>query len=281
MTDATRAQALTKLDSVTIKVGYPDVWRDYSALRLAAAEPFLGNVARASAFEANRQLRKLGRPVDRREWGMTPPTVNAYSNARFVEIVFPAGILQPPFVDPLADDAALYGAVGGVIGHELTHEFDDQGRKFDAQGNQRDWWTAADAEQFDRRAQLVVDQYAGFTVGDSLHLNGKLTLGENLGDIGGLTIAYDAWRRSLAGKPRPPAVDGFTPEQRFFIAWASIWRRKTRPEAERTQVLTDPHSPARYRVNGVVAHMPAFKEAFGCKDGDPMVLPADRRLAIW
>ena len=212
---------------------------------------------------------------------MTPPTVNAYYNPSMNEIVFPAGILQPPFFDPRADDAVNYGGMGAVIGHEMTHGFDDQGRQFDAQGNLRDWWTAEDATRYKARAQLVSDQFDAYTVVDTVtHVNGKLTLGENIADLGGLTIAYAALQKSLAGKPHDP-IDGFTPEQRFFLSWAQVWRSIQRDEAARTQVNTDPHAPARWRVNGPLSNMPEFARAWGCKGGDPMVRADSQRAQIW
>jgi putative endopeptidase len=214
---------------------------------------------------------------------MTPPTVNAYYNPTMNEIVFPAGILQPPFFDPNADDAVNYGAMGAVIGHEMTHGFDDQGRQFDAEGNLRDWWTAEDAASYKQRATLVSNQFDAYTVaGDTaLHVNGKLTLGENIADLGGLTIAYYALEKALAEKGRPAPIDGFTPEQRFFLSWAQVWRRLQRPEAERLQVNTDPHSPAQWRVNGPLSNMPEFAKAWGCKAGDPMVRGDEVRAGIW
>ena len=232
-------------------------------------------------LEQKRDLAKIGKPVDRTEWGMTTPTVNAYYNPSTNEICFPAGILQPPMFDPNRDDAANYGAIGTVIGHELTHGFDDQGRKYDAGGNLRDWWTAEDGKKFEERAQRLVDQFNGYLGVDTLHVNGPLTLGENIGDLGGITVAYQAWRLSLRGKPEPPPVDGFTPEQRFFLGYAEVWRRILRPEALRMQVQTDPHSPPHWRVDGPLVNLPEFAQAFGCKAGDPMVLNPDRRAEIW
>ncbi|HEX5387512.1 MAG TPA: M13 family metallopeptidase [Gemmatimonadales bacterium] len=280
MSDSTRTQALAKLDAVVAKIGYPDKWRDYSRLRLVRG-PYVANVLLARRFENDREMRQVGGPVDRTEWGMTPPTYNAYYNPQFNEVVFPAGILQPPLFDPNADDAVNYGATGATIGHELTHGFDDEGRKFDAQGNLRNWWTAADSAGFEARSQVVVEQYNGYVAVDTFHVNGRLTLGENIADIGGLMIAYDAWRKSLAGKPEPPRIDGFTPAQRFFLAYAASWREKVRPEAERTWVVSDPHTSIRWRVNGVVGHLPAFAEAFGCRAADAMVRPPDGRMRIW
>ena len=280
MSDSTRAQALAKLEAVVAKIGYPDKWRDYSTLKLTSG-PYVSNLLAAQRFENDRRMGKVGKAVDHTEWGMTPPTYNAYYNPSFNEIVFPAGILQPPLFDPKADDAVNYGATGATIGHELTHGFDDQGRHFDAAGNLRDWWTTQDSAQYEKRAQLVVDQYNGYVAVDTFHINGRLTLGENIADIGGLMIAYDAWRKSLAGKPEPSPIDGFTPAQRFFIAYAVSWREKVRPETERTLVVSNPHSSIRWRVNGVVGHLPAFAEAFGCKSGDPLARPPEQQMQIW
>ena len=212
---------------------------------------------------------------------MSPPTVNAYYNPSFNEIVFPAGILQPPQFDPRVDDAVNYGAIGMVIGHELTHGFDDEGRKYDAAGNLRDWWTEEDARRFVERSQKLVDQFNGYIGVDTLHVNGKFTLGENIGDLGGLTVAYYAWKLSLRGKPAPPTIDGWTPEQRFFMSYAQAWRRKLRPELIRLIVQTDPHSPAQWRVTGPLVNIPEFAQAFGCRTGDPMVIEADKRTEIW
>ena len=280
MSDSTKRAALVKLAAVTTKIGYPDRWRDYGALELRP-DAYVLNLFRANRFELDRQLAKVGKPVDRGEWGMTPPTLDAYSNPLNVEIVFPAGILQPPLFDPAADDAVNYGAIGAVIGHELTHEFDDQGRQFDARGNLTNWWAPADSAAFVQRADVVVREYNGFLAVDTLHINGQLTLGENIADIGGLIIAHDAWRRSLAGKPEPPAIDGFTPEQRFFLSFASSWRSTSRPEVLRTRVLSDPHSPPVWRVNGVVPHLAPFYAAFGCHAGDAMYRPPEARMQIW
>ena len=280
MSDSTRAQALKKLDAVSPKIGYPDKWRDYSKLVLVRG-PYVTNYLAAQRFETDRQLAQVGKPVDRTEWRMTPPTYNAYYNPAFNEIVFPAGILQPPLFDPTADDAVNYGATGATIGHELTHGFDDQGRYFDAVGNLRNWWTTQDSTQYEKRAQLVVDQYNGYIAVDTFHVNGRLTLGENIADIAGLTIAYDAWRRSLAGKPEPAPIDGFTAKQRFFIAYAVSWREKVRAETERTWAVSNPHSSVRWRVNGVVGHVPAFAEAFGCKTGDSLARTPEQRMQIW
>jgi putative endopeptidase len=280
MSDTTRAQALAKLEAFRNKIGYPDRWRDYSALEIRPGS-HLDNLVRVSRFASARNLAKIGQPVDRTEWGMTPPTVNAYYSPSMNEIVFPAGILQPPFFDPAADDAVNYGGMGAVIGHEMTHGFDDQGRQFDAAGNLRDWWQPRDAAAYDEQAGRVAAQFSAYTVIDgTVNVNGRLTLGENIADLGGLTIAYHALQKELAGKPRA-MIDGFTPEQRFFMAWAQIWRRNSRPEALRLQVATDSHSPGQWRTNGPLSNMPEFAQAFGCNEGDPMVRPENVRARIW
>jgi putative endopeptidase len=280
MTDATRAQAKKKLAAIYKKIGYPDVWRDYTALEVDTKNPAMENLRRAEAFETRRQLSKVDTPMDRNEWRMSPPTVNAYYSPFNNEIVFPAGILQPPQFDPTADDALNYGGIGMVIGHEITHGFDDQGRRFDAEGNLKEWWTPEDDKAFKERAQKVVDQYDGYVAVDTLHVNGRLTLGENIADLGGVTLAYYAYQRYLERHGRQD-LDGFTPEQRFFVGFAQAWRRKVRPESERLRTLTDPHSPAFWRVNGPLSSMKEFRTAFGCKDGDPMVRPEDKRPQIW
>jgi putative endopeptidase len=280
MSDTTKAQATGKLAAFTNKIGYPDKWRDYSTLTIKPGH-FLENQVAVREYERRRTLSKIGQPVDRTEWGMTPPTVNAYYNPSMNEIVFPAGIMQPPFFDPKADDAVNYGGMGAVIGHEMTHGFDDQGAQFDAQGNLRNWWGASDLEKFKRGTGLVASQFDGYTVLDSVHLNGKLTLGENLADLGGLSVSYAALEKALAEKGRPPLIDGFTPEQRFFLAWAQIWRQNITPEAQRVRINTDPHSPGQWRTNGPVSNMPQFAAAFGCKAGDPMVRPDSVRPVIW
>jgi endothelin-converting enzyme/putative endopeptidase len=270
MTDATRRQALAKLSAITNKIGYPDRWRDYRMVKVARNDA-LGNAERAEAFELRRQLAKIGQPVDRGEWLMTPPTVNAYYMPLQNNINFPAGILQPPFFERRMDDAVNFGAVGSVIGHELTHGFDDQGRKFAANGNLADWWTAADATEFEKRAACFVDQYGAYTVaGGEVKLNGKLTLGENTADNGGVRIAHMALMDTLAGAAAP-LRDGFTPEQRLFLAWGQIWCQNETEESARLRAQTDPHSPGRYRVNGVVSNMPEFQKAFACPAGSPMV----------
>jgi putative endopeptidase len=273
----TRERALAKLATFDPKIGYPDRWRDYSGLEIERGD-YLGNVRRAAAFEARRQFARVGQPVDRNEWAMTPQTVNAYYNPVRNEIVFPAGILQPPFFDPSADDAVNYGAMGAIIGHEIMHGFDDQGSQFDAQGNMVDWWTAEDKAEFARRSQALVDQYGAYVAVDSLRVNGQLTLGENIGDLGGLIVAYAGLQRALENGSRAP-IDGFTPEQRFFLAFAQAWRGIMRDEAMRVLVQTDPHSPRRFRALGPVSNMPEFARAFGCRPGDPMV--RETPVRIW
>jgi putative endopeptidase len=279
MGPATRQQALAKLSTFTRKIGYPDKWRDYSAYRVDRTS-YAGNQMRGAEFAFKRDLNKIGKPVDRNEWGMTPPTVNAYYDAEMNEIVFPAGILQPPFFDPDADDASNFGGMGAVIGHEMTHGFDDQGRKFDAQGNLRDWWTPEDQKNFNERAQCVKTQFESYKVQDNLHENGDLVLGESIADLGGLNIAYRALQKELATK-RPPAIGGFTPEQRFFLAYTQIWAASDRPEFERLMLNTNPHPLARLRAIAAPSNMPAFSQAFGCKDGDAMVRAAAMRCQIW
>jgi endothelin-converting enzyme/putative endopeptidase len=280
MSPATKQEALRKLQTVRNKIGYPDKWRDDSKLEIKAGDYF-GNSVRAADFETARDWAKVGKPVDRNEWDMTPPTVNAYYNPQMNEIVFPAGILQPPYYDPQADDAYNYGSMGAVIGHEMTHGFDDEGRQFDARGNLRDWWTPSDADHYKAQARRVSDQFDRFVAIDTLHVNGALTLGENIADLGGLVVAWDAWKRSIAGKAPQPVIDGYTPEQRFFLGYAQSWREKTRPERARVLVTVDPHAPERWRVNGPLANVPEFAKAFGCKPGDAMVRPDSLRAVIW
>jgi putative endopeptidase len=280
MSDTTKTQAEGKLAAFTNKIGYPDKWRDYSTLNIQQG-PFLNNVLAVRQYERRRNMARIGQPVDRTEWGMTPPTVNAYYNPQMNEIVFPAGIMQPPFFNPTADDAVNYGGMGAVIGHEMTHGFDDQGAQFDREGNLKNWWSASDLEKFKHGTGLVSSQYDSYTVLDSLHVNGKLTLGENLADLGGLSVSYAALEKALAQKGRPANIDGFTPEQRFFLAWAQIWRANTTPEAVRLRINTDPHSPGEWRTNGPLSNMPQFAAAFGCKAGDPMVRDASVRPVIW
>ncbi|MCX7008538.1 MAG: M13 family metallopeptidase, partial [Kiritimatiellaeota bacterium] len=281
MTDATRATALGKFARFTQKIGYPDKFRDYSAITIRR-DDLLGNMRRAAAFESQRQRARVGQPVDRAEWHMTPATVNAYFNPQQNEIVFPAGILQPPFFDLTADDAVNYGAIGAVIGHEITHGYDDQGRKFDAEGNLNDWWTADDAKAFETRAQRVVEEYEAFEILPGLHVNGRLTLGENLADIGGVNIAYEALQRVLANHPEKRKTrEGLTPEQRFFVAYAQIWRINIRPTEAQRFATIDPHSPGQFRAYGPLLHVPEFYEAFGIPPGSPMWLPPEKRAVIW
>jgi putative endopeptidase len=279
MTDSTRTEALAKLASFRSKIGYPDRWRSYAGLDVRPGS-HLENVRRAQRWSYARSLARIGQAAEREAWLMTAPSVNAYYNPSLNEIVFPAGILQPPFFDPMADDAANYGGMGAVIGHEMAHGFDDAGRRFDASGNLRDWWTERDAAAFREQARRVADQFSAYTAVDTLRINGQLTVGENIADLGGLTIAFHALQKELAGKPRT-RVDGLTPEQRFFMAWARIWRRNTRPETLRLQLATDHHAPSEWRTNGPLANMPEFARAFGCHLGDPMVRPDSVRARIW
>jgi putative endopeptidase len=281
MSPETKARALEKLAKFTPKIGYPDKWRDYSKLEIRR-DDLVGNARRASVFELERDLAKLGKPVDRSEWGMTPQTVNAYYNPLFNEIVFPAAILQPPFFDMNADDAVNYGGIGAVIGHEIGHGFDDQGSKYDGDGNMKNWWTEADRKEFDKRAKMLIRQYDGFAPAQlpGQHVNGALTIGENIGDLGGLTIGYKAYKISLNGT-EAPVLDGRTGDQRFFLGWAQVWRAKYRDEELMQRLATDPHSPAEFRCNGVVRNLPEFYAAFGVKEGDKLWLPADHRVRIW
>jgi len=268
MTPETKKAAYQKLEAVANKIGYPEKWRDYSSVRVTR-DDFEGNAVRATEFEVHRDLNKIGKPVDHGEFGMTPPTVNAYYNPLENNINFPAGILQPPFYSNAATDAVNYGAIGSVIGHELTHGFDDQGRKFDGAGNLRDWWTKEDAAEFDKRAQCLIDEYSKFTPIDDLHVNGKLTLGENTADNGGIRLAFAALMEMLDGKGK--TVDGYTPEQQFFLGYAHAWCGKRTDAFQRMLTQVDPHSPERYRVNGVLQNFPEFRKAFGCKEGQAMV----------
>ncbi len=279
MDDSTKQYALKKLNAFTVKVGYPDKWRDYSALEIDKG-PYVLNVIRAFQFEAKRQMDKIGKPVDKSEWLMTPQTVNAYYEPSNNEIVFPAAILQPPFFDPKADDALNYGGIGVVIGHEMTHGFDDQGRQFDAMGNLKDWWTKEDGEKFKAHTQMIVDQFNTYYPLDSTHINGELTLGENIADFGGITVAYQAFSKTEQFKSAE-AIDGFTPQQRFFFGYARIWAGDYKEEAMRQQLLTNPHSPGKWRVNGTVVNVPQWYEAFGIKEGDKMFRAEGERPVIW
>jgi endothelin-converting enzyme/putative endopeptidase len=277
MGDATKKRALEKLKTVANKVGYPDKWRDYSALNVARGE-FFGNVNRSVIFESNRQLAKIGKPLDRGEWTMTPPTVNAYYNPQMNDINFPAGVLQPPLYDPKLDDAPNYGNTGSTIGHELTHGFDDEGRQFDDQGNLKDWWTKQDAAAFEERVQCVRDQYSQYVIVDDIKINGKLTSGEDVADLGGTLLAYLAWKKATANE-KLENRDGFNPDQRFFIGFAQWACENDRPENLRVSALTDPHSPGKYRINGIVSNMPEFEKAFSCKAGQPMV--RENKCKVW
>jgi putative endopeptidase len=277
MSPATKQQALEKLHGMANKIGYPDKWRDYSKLEIIRGDE-LGNVERARTFEFNRDLAKIGKPVDRGEWLMTPPTVNAYFDPQLNDINFPAGVLQPPAFDPMSDAAPNYGDTGGTIGHELTHGFDDEGRQFDAHGNLRDWWTSEDAKEFQKRADCISTQYSGYTIIDDIKINGKLTLGEDVADLGGLLLAYMAWKEDTKAQKLDP-IDDLTPDQRFFVGYGQSWCGQTRDETKRLRATVDPHSPEKYRTNGVVSNMPQFQEAFHCKAGQPMV--NQNRCRVW
>jgi endothelin-converting enzyme/putative endopeptidase len=277
MSKATKEQALVKLRGMANKIGYPDKWRDYSKLEIVRGDE-LGNVERARKFEFNRDLAKIGKPLDRGEWDMTPPTVNAYYNPQMNDINFPAGVLQPPAFDPTSDAAPNYGDTGGTIGHELTHGFDDEGRQFDAKGDLRDWWTAEDAKEFQQRADCISNQYSTYTIIDDIKINGKLTLGEDVADLGGLILAYMAWKQDTKGENLQP-IDGLTPDQRFFVGYGQSWCGETRDETKRLRATVDPHSPEKYRTNGVVSNMPEFQEAFQCKANAPMV--NQNRCRVW
>ncbi len=279
MSPATKLEAQKKLASFTVKIGYPDKWKDYSALTINK-DDLVGNLLRSAAVEHARAVGKLGKPIDRTEWLMTPQTVNAYYDPPMNEIVFPAAILQPPFFNVAADDAVNYGAIGAVIGHEISHGFDDQGRKYDGQGNLRDWWTSEDEERFKQRAAKLVAQYGGYSPIDGLKLNGELTLGENIGDLSGLAVAYKAYQLSLNGMPAA-VIDGFSGDQRFFMGWSQVWRRKYRDEDLRSRLMTDSHSPSEYRCNGIVTNVNEFYRAFDVKTGDKLYRPPEERVEIW
>ncbi|TWU03762.1 Neutral endopeptidase [Neorhodopirellula pilleata] len=279
MSEGTKKQALEKLAKFNTKIGYPDEWKDYSDLTITDASPATNMIA-AAQFEYNRDLAKLGGPIDRNEWHMTPQTINAYYNPTMNEIVFPAAILQPPFFNMAADDAVNYGGIGAVIGHELSHGFDDKGSKYDGDGNLRNWWTPQDRQEFDQRASGLVDQYSAFKPFDDMGVNGELTLGENIGDLGGLAVSYAAYRLSTDGKPAP-VIDGLTGDQRFFLGWSQIWRRLYREQELRKRLITDPHSPSEFRVNGIVRNMDAWYEAFGVDEDDPLYVAPENRIRIW
>jgi len=279
MSPATKAQAQQKLAKFNVKIGYPDKWRDYSKLEVVPGD-LVGSVKRAISFDLQHDLDKLGKPIDRTEWGMTPQTVNAYYSSTMNEIVFPAAILQPPFFNPEADDAVNYGAIGGVIGHEISHGYDDQGSRSDGEGNLRNWWTEEDKKAFNQRTAMLVEQYSAFSPLANTQVNGKLTLGENIGDLSGLTVAYKAYQVSLNGKPAP-TINGFSGDQRFFFGWAQVWRSLFTDDYLRLMVLTDTHSPGPFRVNGVVRNMPEFYRAFDVKETDALYLPPEKRVKIW
>jgi putative endopeptidase len=279
MGEETKVQALDKLHKFTPKIGYPDEWRDYSALDIEADDLF-GNLERATLAEYERQLNRQGGPVDRGEWGMTPQTVNAYYNPTLNEIVFPAAILQPPFFDLEADDAVNYGAIGAVIGHEIGHGFDDSGSTFDGDGELRNWWTDDDRAEFEKRTGKLVEQYNAFAPFDDLNVNGEFTLGENIGDLGGISIGLLAYEMSLNGE-EAPVIDGFTGEQRVFLGYGQVWRNKYREESLRLLIGTNPHSPSMYRANGAVRNVPEFYEAFDVQEGDALYLPPEERVKIW
>lgn len=276
----TKKEAVAKLEKMNVKVGYPDKWRDYSGLKITGS--YITNVLNSEKFDFEYSMNKVGKPVDHTEWGMTPQTVNAYYNPGMNEIVFPAGILQPPFFNINADDAVNYGGIGLVIGHEMTHGFDNMGRQYDKNGNLRDWWTPADVKSFNEHTQVLVDEYSKFEVLDSLFINGRLTLGENIADLGGTTVAYNAYQLSLRGKTAPGPIDGFTGNQRFFLSFGQIWRNSMKEQQLRKRVLTDVHSPARFRVNGTVFNMPEFYSAFPqVKKGDRYFRDENMRPVIW
>jgi putative endopeptidase len=279
MSDATKKAAIDKLSKMDVMVGYPDKFRDYGALEIKADDLY-GNVERASAFNYAYDMEDLGKPVNHKKWVMNPQTVNAYNGGGENKIVFPAGILQPPFFDPNADDAVNYGGIGAVIGHEISHGFDDQGRKFDASGSVRDWWTAEDGKRFDAEAKVFGDEYAKFEAAPGAFVNPKLTMGENIADFAGVQVALDAYHHSLGGKPAP-VIDGLTGDQRFFLAYAQVWREKQREDAIRSQVTTDPHSPGRFRIWGPLRNVQAWYDAFGITPDNAMYIPPEKRAKIW
>lgn len=279
MSPETKEKALYKLKHYTVKIGYPDKWKDYSKLDIKR-DSYAANLLRGSKFSVQRNLDKIGKPVDKTEWGMTPHTVNAYYNPTRNEIVFPAAILQPPFFNQEADDAINYGAMGAVIGHEVTHGFDDEGRKYDAEGNLKDWWTKSDNDKFKVRAQRIIDQFDAFVPVDTMHVNGSLTTGENIADLGGLTVAFTAFKKTKEYK-EGKKIDGFTPAQRFFLSSAQVWKNNVRDKAAIYRLKVDPHSPGKYRVNGPFSNMPEFWKAFNVKEGDPMRNPPDKVVKIW
>ncbi len=279
MSPATKTKALAKLAAFRPKIGYPDKWRNYDGL-VINKNTYFENVRNVGEWNYNFMINQLGKPVDRERWGMTPPTVNAYYNATLNEIVFPAGILQLPFFDAKADDALNYGGIGAVIGHEMSHGFDDNGSKYDADGTLRNWWTEEDRTKFDAKTKTLAQQYDGYTVQDTIHVNGKLTLGENIGDLGGLNVAYEAFKMTPQGKSTK-TIDGFTPDQRFFLAWAQVWRNNTLPQTEAQLIITDTHSPGQYRTIGAPVNMDAWYKAFNVKEGDKLYKKPADRIRIW
>jgi len=279
MSDSTKQQAMIKLNAIVNKIGFPDKWETYEGVVISRTD-LLGSLRSVNDWAYDDMVNHMGKPVDKTKWGMTPPTINAYYNPTNNEVVFPAGILQFPFFDPNADDAVNYGGIAGAIGHELTHGFDDQGRQYAADGNLKDWWTADDAKKFTERADKVVTQYNGFVVNDTMHVNGKLTLGENLADLGGINIAYEAFKKTDEGKSNKK-IDGFTPDQRFFLSWAQVWRSNILPDFQSQLILTDPHSPGMYRCNGPVSNIDAWYSAFNVQPGDKMYKPENERIKIW
>jgi putative endopeptidase len=280
MTDGTKQKAQEKLAAIKVKVGYPDKWRDYSKLNIVS-DNYVQNVLNANKFQFEYTLSKIGKPVDRSEWHMTPQTVNAYYSPNMNEIVFPAAILQYPFFDVRADDAVNYGGIGAVICHEMTHGFDDQGRQYTKDGNLQDWWTPEDAAKFTEKTKVLVDQFNDYVELDTLHVNGELTLGENIADNGGITIAYDGLQIALKQNPAPEKIDGLTPTQRFILSWAQVWRQNVRPEEVQKRLRDDVHSPGDARVNGVVPNFDPYYEAFGVKEGSKLYRPKAERAKIW
>jgi putative endopeptidase len=281
MSPETKAKAIEKLDKFTVKIAYPDKWEDYSTMTVSADKTYFENMTAVSKWEQLKNYADIGEPVDKTEWGMSPQTVNAYFNPLNNEIVFPAAILQPPFYNYTADDAVNYGGIGAVIGHEISHAFDDSGARFDSDGNLKNWWTDADLKAFTERGDALAEQYSNVEVIDSVFIDGKFTLGENIGDLGGILGAYDGLQKYYADNGRPEDIDGFTAEQRFFMSWATVWRTLSRDEALRNQVKTDPHSPGKVRATQPLQNIDAFYEAFDIKEGDPMYLAPEKRVRIW
>ena len=279
MTPATKVRAKKKLAQINTKIGYTEKWRDYDQLQVDPHD-LLGNVTRSQQLEHARMVQKLGKPIDRDEWGMTPQTINAYYNPGMNEIVFPAAILQPPFFDPRSDEAANYGGIGAVIGHEISHAFDDQGSKYDGDGNLSNWWNELDRQKFKQLTARLVDQYSEYSPLPGKHVNGQLTLGENIADLSGLAIAHKAYRLSLRGQTAP-VIDGWTGDQRFFMGWGQVWKRKYRDAEMMRRLLTDPHAPSWYRANGPIINIDSFYEAFAVKPGDALYCPPEQRIKIW